>query len=357
MKRKVGLWVMCFCLAMALSACEKKTTEEPIVAESNFVTEEETKQSTEAQKAESKENTHKEKYEELTFCFADAKEGADFLSGNKEYLNGLTQNDLNFRMHQKDTTLEEYIAFATKQTLDFTEEEKEVVSAGMEKIKDICEKNSYKLPAVEEITFVKTTMLEESGAGAYTHDTQIYISKSILSLLGSEDRWAQDYGTAVLAHELFHCLTRNDAQFRKDMYGILGFRVQEEEFQFAPAVRERILSNPDVGKYNSYATFQIGGKERDCVVVFTTTLPFQNPGDDMFELMTAGLVPIDDLSVMYPAESASNFWTVFGRNTEYVIDPEEVLADNFSYAIIYGVDGMDYKSPEIIREICEYLKK
>ena len=44
MKRKVGLWVMCFCLAMALSACEKKTTEEPIVAESNFVTEEETKQ-------------------------------------------------------------------------------------------------------------------------------------------------------------------------------------------------------------------------------------------------------------------------------------------------------------------------
>ena len=37
--------------------------------------------------------------------------------------------------------------------------------------------------------------------------------------------------------------------------------------------------------------------------------------------------------------------------------PEEVLADNFSYAIIYGVDGMDYKSPEIIREICEYLKK
>ena len=51
------------------------------------------------------------------------------------------------------------------------------------------------------------------------------------------------------------------------------------------------------------------------------------------------------------------FWQVFGRNTEYVIDPEEVLADNFSYAVMYGEEGMDYKSPQMIRAICDYLRR
>ena len=37
--------------------------------------------------------------------------------------------------------------------------------------------------------------------------------------------------------------------------------------------------------------------------------------------------------------------------------PEEVMADNFSYAIMFGVNGAKYNSPEIIQAICDYLKK
>ena len=69
-----------------------------------------------------------------------------------------------------------------------------------------------------------------------------------------------------------------------------------------------------------------------------------------------GLVPIDDMTTMYTADEAANFWDVFGRNTDYVIDPEEVMADNFSYAMIYGPDGKDYETPEIIQAIDKLLK-
>ena len=43
-----------------------------------------------------------------------------------------------------------------------------------------------------------------------------------------------------------------------------------------------------------------------------------------------------------------------------IIDPEECMADNFAYAIVYGLDGQDgkgYNSPEIIEGIIDYLKQ
>ena len=59
-----------------------------------------------------------------------------------------------------------------------------------------------------------------------------------------------------------------------------------------------------------------------------------------------------------PIVRASNFDEVFGTNTGYVIDPEECLADNFSYAVIYGekgAEGNGYPNPEIIEAISKYL--
>lgn len=67
-------------------------------------------------------------------------------------------------------------------------------------------------------------------------------------------------------------------------------------------------------------------------------------------------MPVDDLGTLYTAEDAANFWEVFGRNTDYVIDPEETLADNFAFTIIYGPEGREYESPEIIEAIDALLK-
>ena len=141
------------------------------------------------------------------------------------------------------------------------------------------------------------------------------------------------------------------------MYGVLGFTVTEKDYEFGPDVRERIISNPVVEHHNSYASFEIGGEMRDCTVVFTTKEPFRQEGDNFFDDNgVTGLVPVDDLNTMYIADDAANFWDVFGRNTEYVIDPEETLADNFSYAVIYGTDSEKYKNPEIVRDIDTLLR-
>ncbi len=74
------------------------------------------------------------------------------------------------------------------------------------------------------------------------------------------------------------------------------------------------------------------------------------------EIVVHELVPVDDLGTMYTSEDAANFWDVFGRNTDDVIDPEETLADNFAMTVLYGPDGQDYESPEIIAAIDALLK-
>jgi hypothetical protein len=76
--------------------------------------------------------------------------------------------------------------------------------------------------------------------------------------------------------------------------------------------------------------------------------------------MTTALVPIDGSDVYYTPEQTSNFDDVFGKNTDYVIDPEECMADNFAMALMYGrkgPQGNGYATPEIINGILDYLEQ
>jgi hypothetical protein len=60
----------------------------------------------------------------------------------------------------------------------------------------------------------------------------------------------------------------------------------------------------------------------------------------------------------YTQEEASDFDEIFGTVTDYVIDPEECMADNFGYLIVYADDGPDgngYPDPQIIDGIRQKL--
>jgi len=294
----------------------------------------------------------------IGYRFADADEAAQLLLSNRDYYDNLTQNDLNFRMQKLDATLQELEDFAAKQTRDYTDAEKARIDQALALIQKNCAERGYVLPPMDDIVFAKTTMREECDASGYTHGTQIYMGQSVFDdiLAYPDDPSTQAKFDALVAHELFHCLTRNHPDFRAAMYGILGFTVVDEDYVFPPEIREQIISNPDVGHHNAYAAFDINGHMTNCTVVFITRKPFAKAGDSLFDGMATGLVPIDDPSTMYTAGDAANFWNVFGRNTDYVVDPEETLADNFADTMIFGLDGMEYKSPEIIQAIEELLK-
>ena len=289
------------------------------------------------------------------YRFADRDEAAALLLGNRGYYENLTRQDLDFRVQKRGATLAELEAFAAAQTLDFTDAEKAAVDGAMAFIEAVCAERGYALPATDGIVFAKTTMAEECGVAAYTHGAQIYLGQALLGCGVADAEKSRRLFRELVAHELFHCLTRNHPDFRAAMYAVLGFTVEDAEYAFAPAVRDAILSNPDVERHDAHAAFEIDGATRECVVVLTAGRPFEQPGDSFRNEMSTGLVPVDDLSTIYASEEAANFWDVFGRNTDYAIDPEEALADNFGYLIVRGPDA-PYENPEIIAALDACLK-
>ena len=153
--------------------------------------------------------------------------------------------------------------------------------------------------------------------------------------------------------------------FRKKMYEIIHFTVMEKDFIIPESVYDISISNPDVEHHDSYATFNINGKNIDCYMVLTASKPFNQTGDSFFHCIQTCIVPIDSKSEFYLPENATNFWEIFGKNTNYVIDPEECLADNFSYAMLNNeyekyigikMKELNFKNPEIIEKIINYLK-
>ena len=289
----------------------------------------------------------------IEYSFATKDEGIDLLMSNTEYYDGFTQNELDFKMQKKDAKMDEYLDFAREQVLDFTEEEKSAIDRIMSGIEEKIRGNGYVLPEIDPIVFISTTQKEEPGSAAYTHGTQIYFNAKWMT---SPDK--SDIATLVMAHELFHCLTRSNPGFRKDMYRLIGFTVQDEDFVIPPSAGEFFISNPDVEHHNAYAAFTIDGEKVECFTAFVTTRHFEKEGESFFDYGTTALIPIDGRDVYYTLEDASDFYDVFGKNTGYVIDPEECMADNFSYALIYGLDGIEgkgYETPEIIEGILDYM--
>ena len=294
--------------------------------------------------------------------YASAEEGRDIMLSNTEYYDNMTQNDIEFRMQKSGATKEEFLKASEESVSSFAFFEKWYLNSRLARMALHCKLKGYDLPDVEEIVFIKADMQMESGASGYTHGTQIYLNDGLVTIyaLMNVVPGFSEFMDELLYHELFHCLTRSNPQFRADMYSLIHFTVTDTEYELPPCVLERYISNPDVEHHNSYATFMIDGEPVDCYTAYITTKSYAEAGSGFMSNDATALVPVDGTDVYYTREQASNFDEIFGTNTAYVTDPEECMADNFAYAMLYGIKGKDgkgYPNPEIISGIIEYLKR
>ena len=295
--------------------------------------------------------------------YASAEEGRELmLANNENYYDKFSQNDLDFKMQKTGATIEEYKEFAGTQVLDFSAPEKSYMDSIIRDMEKALDKNGYTLPPIDEIVFIKTTMQEEPGASGYTHGTEIYLQGDVISIytVGHLIPGFDSYFRELIWHELFHCLTRCNPDFREAMYSLVNFTVVDTDFELPDSVFEYHITNPDVEHHNSYATFIIDGQEIDCFTDFVTTIHYDEAQASFMTCSTTALVPIDGTDIYYTPEQASNFDEVFGTNTGYVVDPEECMADNFAYAMVYGIEGKDkagYPNPEIIQGVIDYLSR
>ncbi len=309
----------------------------------------------------------------ISYTFANADKGRELMSNHNEYFKNLTQCNLDLRLHKNGATLEEFKAFRQSQVLDYTDEEKKYIGDCIEFIENRLESLNCKLPFSDEIIFVKTTGMEETGAEAYTQKNEIYFTEKDLNDYYSESDNIEKF-SELLVHEMFHCLSRKNPEFRKKMYNIIGFSILDKDIVLPDLISNRIFANPDVERIDNYAIFSINGQETKCELASVFLETFEEAQalewetSNFFEHLGIRLIPINDEGVVEEGTvcykipeidgGVDFFHAKVGKNTKYVIAPEECMADNFSYAVMYGQEGIDankFESPEIIKSILTIL--
>ena len=307
--------------------------------------------------------------QQIRFHCASKAEGQQLMDSRTEYYGSLNQNDLEWRMRKTNATLEEFKQYAREQVLDFTQEEKDLMKRSVDFVEERLQKIGCRLPfPTKDIVIVKTTMDEESGAGGYTNGTVIYLGRGEFEyfMRNTSDEEVKRMlflrMTKLVIHEMFHCLTRNNADFRRSMYSLIGFTILDHDINFPTEVKKWILTNPDVEHLDNYIEVTIDGEQRPCelIVKYTKTweeAAAQNEYASFFNHNECVLVPLDDLDKAYPMRNLKEFWDKVGRNTSYVFAPEECLADNFAYAVLsYGEDNYRFRTPELIENIISLLQ-
>lgn len=299
-----------------------------------------------------------QKTTDIPFRFATRAEAQMLITDIDEYTRGWNQFDINVRLQTEQGRKSQLLAFAMNQTLNWSDKDKERISQSIKTIDAEIKKQKLMLDFPQELVFIKTTTKEEGYAGAYTRKNWVAVGEKALNEISDKDL------TSLIAHEIFHILSRGNADFKKATYNTIGFTVMNREILFPADIIEKRISNPDVNRYDSYVNLTVNGKKQNCTMMIYTDSPY-NPedGKTLFNYIQIGLIPLnenfipvqqDGKTIIYDVDQADDFYDQIGRNTNYVINPEEILAENFAY-LLTGKE--DLQSPEVIDRLREVLKQ
>ena len=291
--------------------------------------------------------------------FASANEGRKVLTTKDEFVRHLSSFDRSARMKvDRPVPEDEFLTFVGKNVSEWTTEEKQSVEESLKNIKELLQAFALSFPAT--IQLIKTTGAEEGNA-AYTRGTAIVIPKALLAQNQKEL-------TRLICHELFHILSRKNSELREELYGIIGFS-RCDDLEFPRELAPRKITNPDAPRNDHSIRLQIGGNQCAVVpVLFSSTATYDvKRGGEFFNYLTFQFLVIEEGSLphskvvyensepkLVEPRTVTGFFEQVGRNTEYIIHPEEILADNFALLIL---GEQNVPSPEILEKLRNVLTR
>ena len=278
------------------------------------------------------------------WTFADLHRAQKTLGHKDRWARQLSDFDMGARQRTAEpTNLKEFLDFAAGAGRRWTALEKANWRALVGKLSDAMKGLNLHVPNID---LIKTSGEEEFDA-AYTRRHAIMFPESMTSLPTTDSRRAY----FLLAHEVFHVLSRTDSLLRDDLYALLGFKTVDG-FEYPAELEDRRVSNPDAFEYLHTLTVQSGSESVDVMPVIQSLLPLneviQLP--NFFDALDIVLLSVDagtgealrdgngDL-IKYNFGN-TNWVPLMLRNSSFIIHPEEVLADNFATLMEWRSDGV-----------------
>lgn len=287
--------------------------------------------------------------------FASVDKAKALLTAADEFTDSWSRFDIESRMQKPNSTKEELFGFIAEQARQWNPDEQNRILTVLKSIDEQIQNQGFKINFPEEIYFVKTTAQEAGGALAYTRANYVVVKDGFLESPKEELKM-------VIIHELFHILTRNNPEFRKEMYKIIGFQLMNE-VEYPEELKAHRITNPDAPQTDSYINLKVDGESKDCMMILYSDKDYD--GGVFFSYLKVGFLCLKGDStktiqykngkpVIYSFDEVDEFYKQVGRNTRYIIHPEEILADNFSFAVL---NKTGLPSQEIVSQIQKKLKE
>ncbi len=288
------------------------------------------------------------------FVFATVEQGRKILTARDEFVQALSPFDRAARLKtDKEISEKDYLEFVGQSVLDWTEAEKQQMTSALKVVQTGLSRCPLPLP--KTIYLIKTSGVEEGNA-TYTRDHAIVLPKSDVAP-------GRPANPRLLYHELFHVLSRANPDLREKLYKAIGFE-KCDEVTFPENLKSRRITNPDGPRNDHCIAVQVAGRPVWAIPILFSLAERYDPNRDgeffnymQFRFM---VVPTDANSPAVKSTPAgheprlveqsqlSGYFEQIGRNTQYTIHPDEILADNFASLMM---QDRNVRSPKILKKI------
>jgi hypothetical protein len=291
-----------------------------------------------------------------TFEFATVEQGRAIIAARDEYIQRLSPLERALKAKSEAPISEEnFLNLLAGAVQPWPDADRAAVQAALESIRPKLAELSLPLP--NTVLFVRVTSAVE-GNSPHTRANAILLTESSVQRPG-----LLPY---LIAHELFHIASRYDRTWRDAMYATIGF-VPIEEATLLLQLAARKITNPDAPRIDVAIKVQV-----DDGVVWVA--PLLQSTVDRYDATQGGefhkflrLTWLEVARGEHPPGRAEltlpprlrdtahlgGFFEQIGRNTKYIIHPEEILADNFAQL----ATGQTGPSPEVHQRLREALQR
>ncbi len=239
--------------------------------------------------------------------------------------------------------LVKYHKLLRSEVSDFTASDRKLIEAAMDSAYNNIGALNPKL-WTDNIDLIKIKTNHYGPNVYYTRENAILIPDNVLT----EDQGHTLY--AVMLHEIFHILSRTKPELKKNLYELIGFYKSDVNPVYPESLRKIALTNPDGIDDSYFIELKNGDSSVNAVPVIVSSSPpdparpsfFGYLHFDLYQMDSDGILKADDQGkAVIPGEYMQSFFDQIKGNTQYIIHPDEIMADNFMLLIMARQD-QDY---------------
>ena len=238
--------------------------------------------------------------------------------------------------------LQEYKDFLQTDVEDFSKEENAYIRDIMKEAFQLCNSvNSDIFP--KKMRLIKTKGKHYGNSVYYTREDMIIIPQNEL------DARNKSSFLRVMLHEIFHIYSRYNPEKRHELYALVGFKPLTARPVLPTALQKRLLFNPDGINFNYSMDLKTQEDEMIKVmpIIVSAKDAFSKSNSAFFDYVKFDLYEIEynqnnSYNVLTDERGFStldlrelpDFFNQIKDNTQYIIHPDEILADNFMYVML-----------------------